>query len=318
MSEFDEQIAKRAARQDDVISLRDLAALEGSRDMAKARVDRHFWRRPHAGVFIHTAAPPTWWQRARAAQLYLGNNAAADYRSGGYIRGLDGVDEPEVLEFTMTQGNNPAPKGVHVYRSRRPLTRVRWKDGVRVASVERILLGLAAVLEPEQLERAVESALLQHLTTEERIYMTIVEEGGRGVTGSKALWQLMHARPEGRPARSVFEIRTGHALRTGGLGHFRRNYRVAVDGETFEIDKAFVDEMVAVESDGAAFHSTRTQREKDKRRQRKLEAAGWRFRRVLYAETLTKAGRAQLVADVRSMLTDAAPPAPSEKPPSAF
>lgn len=306
MGKFDDRIAKRASAQNEVLTYADVKAVKGNGHNVTARVGRKQIQRPHVGVYLFRTGKPTWLQRAQAGFKYLGPDAAATHEAGAVLYGLD-VDEPEVIAFTMTQAHNPSPEGIHVYRSRRKLTRTRLLHGVRVASVERVLLDLASVLKGEALERAVESALLKQLTTEERIYMTIVEEGGRGVKGSKALWELMHARPKGRPARSVFEIRTGHALRGGGLGHFVRNYPVMVDGELFEIDKAFVDEMVAVESDGAAFHSTRTQREKDKRKQQKLEAAGWRFRRVEYAETLTKAGRARLVDDVRALL------APSEK-----
>ena len=302
MSEFDTSAARLAGSQDNVISLSDVRRIGGSKDIPYTRVGREFWQRPHPGVYLHSAAPATWLQRARAAFLYCGNEAGATHRAGGYLYELDGVDEPDTIEFTMTQADRPAPDGVHVYRSRRPLKRTRWIDGIRVASVERVLLDLAGVLDKERLERAVESALLKRLTTEERIYLAIVEQGGRGVAGSKKLWRLMHDRPDGWPARSIFEIRTGHALRNGGLGHFVRNYPVAVDGEPFEIDKAFVDEKVAVESDGAAFHSTRSQRERDKRKQRKLEAIAWRFRRVRYSETLTADGRALIVEDVRALL----------------
>ena len=302
MESFDKRAAARASGQDDLLSYKYERGIQGNSHNVAVRLDRLQWQLPHPGVYLTQTGKPSWLQRARAAQMYLGEKAAADARTGAFLYGLD-VDQPETLEFTMSQADRPAPEGVHVYRSRRPVKRTRWVDGVRVAPVERVLLGLAAVLRGEELERAVESALLKRLTTEERIYMTLVEEGGRGVKGSKALWQLMHLRPKGRPARSVFEIRTGHALRAGGLAHFDRNYPVMVDGELFEIDKAFVQEMVAVESDGAAFHSTRTQRERNRRKQRKLEAAGWRFRRVEYAETLTSEGRDQLVTDVRTLLT---------------
>ncbi|MBA2608682.1 MAG: DUF559 domain-containing protein [Actinobacteria bacterium] len=294
---FDDRVAKVAASQDNLVALADVRRIGGSKDKANARVGRKQWQRPQRGVYLHGAAPPTWMQAVRAAILYV-LGAVASHRTAGFLLGLD--VEPVGVELTMTQADRSAPKGVHVYRSRRGLTGVRRVGGIPVTSVERTLIDLAAVLGLEPLERAVESALLRRKTTEERIYVALVREGGRGVRGSKKLWLLMHDRPRGRPARNVFEIRTTHLLRAGGLTGFVRNYPVVVDGEAFEIDNAFVDEMLAVETDGAAFHSTRTQRDKDARRQSKLETAGWTFRRVPYVETIV--GREQLISDIRSLL----------------
>ena len=121
MSEFDTNAARLAASQDNVISLSDVRQLGGTKAMPYARVGREFWQRPHRGVYLHSAALPTWLQRARAGFVYCGNDAGATHRAGGYLYGLDGVDEPEVIEFTMTQNDRPSPAGVHVYRSRRPL-----------------------------------------------------------------------------------------------------------------------------------------------------------------------------------------------------
>lgn len=296
---FDDRVAKIAASQDNLVTLSDVLRVGGSKDTANARVGRKQWQRPQRGVYFHGAAAPNWIQTVRAAILYV-VGAVASHRTAGSLLGLD--VEPVGVELTMTQADRPAPKGVHVYRSRRALTRVRRVEGIPVTSVERTLIDLAAVLEMEPLERAVESALLQRKTTEERIYVSLVREGGRGVRGSTKLWRLMHDRPLGRPARNVFEIRTTHLLRQGGLTGFVRNYPVVVDAETFELDNAFVDQMVAVETDGAAFHSTRTQRDNDARRQRKLEAAGWTFRRVPYKETII--GHERLIADIRALLSD--------------
>ena len=304
MVPFDEKAAvKIAAAQDNVISLADVRSVGGTKNAAYNRAARTVWQKPQRGVFLHSAASPTFRQRVLAALTYCGDDACASHRTAAFLEGLDGVPEPEIIEITMTQRDRPVPKGVHVYRSRRAITKRRWADGIRVTPIERTLLDCAAVVAVEDVERTVESALLQRLTTEERIYLELVERGGRGVHGARRLWRVMHERPEGRPARSYFEIRTGHALRSGGLGHFVRNYPVSVDGESFELDKAFPDQQVAVESDGRRWHSTRTQRERDRRRQRKLEAAGWRFRRVAYEEILTRNGRAQLVADVKALLT---------------
>ena len=63
-----------------------------------------------------------------------------------------------------------------------------------------------------------------------------------------------------------------------------RNHDVYVDGEHFEIDLAYVSTLGAIEADSRRYHGTATQKAKDRRRQGKLEAAGWTFVRVTWAD----------------------------------
>jgi very-short-patch-repair endonuclease len=52
-------------------------------------------------------------------------------------------------------------------------------------------------------------------------------------------------------------------------------YRIQVGGRIMYLDRAFVAEMVAVELDGAAYHGTRGQRERDTRRDALAAQVGW-------------------------------------------
>lgn len=60
-----------------------------------------------------------------------------------------------------------------------------------------------------------------------------------------------------------------------GLRHGRQQLPVRVAGQRFRIDQAYEPEKVAVEMDGDRFHSTREQRERDRRRDVALATIGW-------------------------------------------
>ena len=62
-------------------------------------------------------------------------------------------------------------------------------------------------------------------------------------------------------------------------------------GESFVLDAAYEDALLAVEMDGAAWHGSRQQRESDIRRDSLLATVGWQTLRYSYRR-LTTAPRA--------------------------
>lgn len=297
----DKRIARLARANENVFDLAALQRAGASRKVAFNLTNHLLWQRPQRGVYVEGAASLTLTQQVRVA-IAAAAGAVASHLTAASLYGLD-VDKPTRIELTTRWAQQPEVIGVHVYRSRRELRGLRRIEGIPVTSVERTLIDLAAVLGRRDLERAIESALLKRLTTERRIYEAIVREGGRGVRGIRKFVQVMEERPRGRPSRSVLELMVKDVLRDAGLTHFVRNHPVIADGELYEIDAAFVDEWVAIEADGLAFHSTSSQRAKDARRQASLEAAGWTFRRVAWEEIVLRPD--EFVADVRALLSRA-------------
>ena len=279
MSSFDKRIAVLAAKHDGVIDRDDVFRTDGTDRHIHTRLGDLRWQGLHAGVYLVGSAPPTWHQLVRAGVRACGGGFVTS-GSGLLLYGVGGPDSSDEIEIVVAQGDEPAPKGVRVVRSRRTPVHTRVIDGIPRASVERCLLDFAATADEAKVEQAVESALDEHLTAEGRIWECLTKEGGRGVPGSALLRKVMLGRPRGLPAKSVLEIEVGHLLRDAGLRNFVRNYPV-LDGK-YKIDDAFVAEKVAIEADSRKFHSTKTQRANDKRRQAELEGAGWHFERVTF------------------------------------
>ena len=78
----------------------------------------------------------------------------------------------------------------------------------------------------------------------------------------------------------------------------RHQVPVVVGGRRYELDAAWVDVKLAVELDGAAFHGSREQRERDLRRDAALAAVGWVVLRFSYRRLITEpqACRAEIEA----------------------
>jgi very-short-patch-repair endonuclease len=71
-------------------------------------------------------------------------------------------------------------------------------------------------------------------------------------------------------------------LRAPGMPRFVQQRRVIVGSETFVLDAACEESMLAVEMDGAAWHGSRIQRESDIRRDSLLATVGWQTLRYSY------------------------------------
>lgn len=74
-----------------------------------------------------------------------------------------------------------------------------------------------------------------------------------------------------------------HVLRAPGMPAFVQQRRLRVGSETFVLDAACEESMLAVELDGAAWHGSRAQREADIRRDALVATAGWQTLRFSFA-----------------------------------
>jgi very-short-patch-repair endonuclease len=74
-----------------------------------------------------------------------------------------------------------------------------------------------------------------------------------------------------------------HVLQHPGMPAFVQQRPVVVNGQTYFLDAAYEEVMLAVELDGAAWHGSRTQRERDIRRDALVATIGWRTLRYGYA-----------------------------------
>ena len=158
---------------------------------------------------------------------------------------------------------------------------------VPVTDVNRTLIDYAAVCPPLLIERAVEDAFRRGFTNEGALRRRLALIGGPGARGAGRLRRVLDLRPDGKPARSGFEVMLLDVLRQFGLPMPERNYVVRVNGiAVAELDLAYPEPMVDLEADGAKWHSTRRQRQRDAERQAMLEALGWNPLRFVWEQVV--------------------------------
>lgn len=73
-----------------------------------------------------------------------------------------------------------------------------------------------------------------------------------------------------------------NVLRGPGMPAFTQQHPVAVEGQRFVLDAACEEVKLAVEMDGAAWHGSRYQRERDIRRDALVASIGWQTLRFGY------------------------------------
>ncbi len=172
--------------------------------------------------------------------------------------------------------------GVVLHRSRDVLSSVRRVEGLPVSCPERAVVdtwGRAGTVGRRDARAAAIDAVRRRLCGPRELRQEI--ERRPCLPGRAALVELVHLLADG--CRSELEIwGCLQALRAPGMPAFSQQRRVAVGGEVFHLDAAYDDVLLAVEMDGAAFHGSREQRERDIRRDALVATLGWQTLRFGY------------------------------------
>ena len=193
-------------------------------------------------------------------------------------------------------------KGVRVHRSGRlAADQVTAREGIPVTTLARTLLDLADVVTPRALKRAIDEADYQRLL--DTTALIAVVESNPGRRGAKL---LRAAQSPAEMTRSDLEQRFLAIIERHGLPRPKVNTLI----EGYEVDFAWTDEKLIVETDGFAAHGTRKAFESDRLRDRRLGRVGF------YTMRLTPrslAYPAEIAADVEALLSRSRV---SSKPPS--
>jgi hypothetical protein len=235
------------------------------------------WKQPHPGVYYLNATPLNWRGHVMAAVLAGGDDALASHRTAGVLWGLEGF-WTRAIEITVPFSDEPVPERSIVHRTRRILPAAEV-EGIPVTSVERTLLDLAASLPAPILEKAVMSGLRKDVTSAPSLAETLVEQGGRGVKGTRRLRQVLQLVDDGLTG-SVAEVEAAQIIRDLPIPRPVRQHRVRLpNGSNAYPDFSWPKHMKIVEVDGYGAHGTPEQLREDLLRQNLLMDLGWEIRR---------------------------------------
>lgn len=147
---------------------------------------------------------------------------------------------------------------------------------IPVTTVTRTLLDLGALASVKQVERALDSAFRQRLTTIDRLDRCLQENAGRGRRGAGILRHLLAQRdPAAALLESPLEKRLLQILRQHGLPIPASQYRIYRDDRLVaRVDFAYPELKLAIEADGYLFHSEKSDWERDRERDAELAEIG--------------------------------------------
>jgi hypothetical protein len=188
----------------------------------------------------------------------------------------------EDIEVTVPTRTQPRIAGVRVHR---PATvggyEHRSVRGLPVTSYARTLVDCTGRMSLGQIARALDAGLVRRETTLWSVERSLAPLKAAPGRHPSKLWTLLAERGAGPlKAESRPEIRVLRVIAEASLPAPVQQHPVSVNGERFRLDFAYPDEMVAIEYDGWDWHSSRTAFDRDRRRDRLLQLAGWTVLRV--------------------------------------
>jgi len=274
---LDARLADVAERHHGVFTHDLVVDLGFSKRQRARRLQEGRWRQLHQGVYRFAGAPITWRGELLAACLAGGTSAVGSHRSGAAIWDLPGADRQiqELICPRWTRSTKPTLV-VHETKILGPAD-TTVVDAIPVTTVERTLLDLGAVRAPATVERAVEAALRQSLTTIDALEATVRRLGRRGRNGAGVLRTILELRNAGRAlTESDMELRLLQALRSNGLPEPVTQYEIRHRWRfVARVDAAFVEWRIAIEYESFEHHTGRQALVRDSARRNAIVAAGW-------------------------------------------
>lgn len=272
-----QEVAELAGRQHGVVSRNQLIAI-GVSEATSSRLLARGWVRLHPGVYRAPATAATFAQRVQAAQLALGAPSVATAATAAHLYRLR--PPPETLTLLVDEDERAKPPaGVRLRRTRTLVpSDITDVSGLQVATACRMILDFAAFAPPPEVRALIIDARQRRLVELEMIERRLGSLGpvpGRGVA-RRLVWELSPVRCD-----SVLEDLTRRQLRDAGVPPpHPEPVPVHTGGRTFHVDIGWPEAKVGIEVDGFAYHSSRSDLERDHRRANALALAGWIILRV--------------------------------------
>ena len=273
---MDELIARIAATQHGVIARGQARATGMTRSTIAHRLKSGRWLAITPRIYRLAGTPTTERSVVMATVLSAGGDAVA---TGGSALGLHSIRGFGLLPARAVVARRPhalALPGVAetfwLPESHRMIV-----DGIPTATVARALFDQGALVGPRRLARSVDAALAARRVSVPELSLMLDELAERGRTGSARLREIVEERLDGHQ-RPMTELESRFLELVEEHGLPQPECQVSLSGRMGwigDVDFAWRDLRVVVETDGGAFHESITDRENDERRDRALEAAGW-------------------------------------------
>jgi very-short-patch-repair endonuclease len=268
-------VGRLADRQHGVVSYEQLVDAGLTARIIRRAVEARRLRPLFRGVFAvgHTAlAREGWWM---AALLACGDDSALSHHAAGAVWGFrHGPILP--LHVTVAGAKGRAQRNIVAHRAKLPDDHVMCINNLRVTTPARTIVDFAATLSPRGMRETVERA-----QDARRFHREEIAAIAPGRPGTKRLLELIALMsPDRDNARSHLERLFLAVVRRGRLPRPEVNLPIAGNCRDF----VWPGQRLVIEVDGYAYHSTKEDQLRDRRRDRKLTVLGWRPARFTYEE----------------------------------
>lgn len=179
---------------------------------------------------------------------------------------------------TVAKGDRRSRRGIRVHRHQLATAEVGRLDGVPVTAPARTLLDIAAIVDEEQLERAVANARIKGWAGESGLRRQLERSSGR--RGAGRLRALLDREAEPAFTRSKAERLLLRLVRRSGLPEPESNARI----HGLNVDLLWRRERVVVEFDSLKFHSHPVVFERDRAKGNDLQLHGYLIIRVTWRQ----------------------------------
>ena len=257
-----------------MVSRRQLRELGFDRGGIQRRVASGRLHRLYRGVYAVGHTVVSGHGRWLATVMACGDGAVLSHRSAAALWGIRPTASAKVdVTVSHTSGVRPTT-AIAVHRSRRPVTTAR-REGIPVTAPGQTLADLAIALPRRALEKAAEMAEAQRLDVH-------IPAGHPGETRLREAMAHDLSTTTRSPLEDAFlELCDAHDIP-------RPLVNTVVEG--YEVDFCWPEQRLIVETDGHAHHGTRAAFERDRARDARLTALGWRVMRFTAGQVRGESG----------------------------
>jgi hypothetical protein len=237
---------------------------------------------PH--VYVSGRDPVSGDTVLRAALLHGGAGSALSHTTALHLWGVLPLGQP--LHLTIDQSSRRAgTQGLVVHRRNHfdPSAHCSLVRGLRLTHLARALVDAWPLLPPEQRRPLLLDVVREQRTTSKQLRSALAERPNVG--GHRALAQGIDLSEDG--CQSELEaMGVLNVFRHRSLPPSVGQFAVALGSHRALLDRAWPEVKLAVELDGARFHTSPADRRRDLARDAALAAAGWVVLRFTYADVL--------------------------------
>lgn len=300
---WDREIGDLARGQHGIVARRQLLAIGLDTDAVKRRTRAGRLHRLRPGVYAvgHTAI--TRRGRWMAAVLASGDGAVLSHRSATALWGIWGAGAGEI--HVTVPRKSRSQRSIRRHFSMLPDDEREIVDGIPVTSAARAVLDVAA----EKDEAAAESALreTEYLGIYGQVSLPALLDRHpkhRGTPICREALERLRDDPGGR-LRSDLEERFISFLDAHSIPRPRLNAWLSVGEDRYQVDCLWPGACLIAELDGWKSHGTKRAFRKDRKRDRRLGAAGYRVVRITEDQILNEPDA--LAADLQASVIAYAP-----------